>query len=87
MPIPPHVQKIIDSWAVYKMDVNDPTFKSWKEIEEIRNNDKGNWFASSQTIVSNSSRQMGLTTAGNAHEYQPACGRVGKVDGYAMGLF
>jgi phenylacetate-coenzyme A ligase PaaK-like adenylate-forming protein len=36
LPIPPNVQKIIDSWAVYKMDINDPTFKSWKEIEEIR---------------------------------------------------
>nr|MDO8134240.1 AMP-binding protein [Candidatus Njordarchaeum guaymaensis] len=36
MPILPHVQKIIDSWIVYKMDVNDPTFKSLKEIEEIR---------------------------------------------------
>ncbi|WXG43478.1 MAG: hypothetical protein WED04_05475 [Promethearchaeati archaeon SRVP18_Atabeyarchaeia-1] len=37
MTIMPHVQKIIDSWVVYKMDVNDPTFKSWKEIDEIRN--------------------------------------------------
>jgi phenylacetate-coenzyme A ligase PaaK-like adenylate-forming protein len=36
MTIMPHVQKIIDSWVIYKMDVNDPTFKSWKEIEEIR---------------------------------------------------
>lgn len=36
MPITPNVQKIIDSWVVYKMDVNDPTFKPWKEIEEIR---------------------------------------------------
>jgi len=36
MPILPHVQKIIDSWTVYKMDENDPTFKSRKEIEEIR---------------------------------------------------
>jgi phenylacetate-coenzyme A ligase PaaK-like adenylate-forming protein len=36
MPVPPHVQKIVDSWSVYKNDVDDPTFKSWREIEEIR---------------------------------------------------